>query len=77
MVCCGCAPLAVSTVYQKIDELAERGLVCPYASASAKGKLLEQARDTAAARLIESARKSRRRRDAAQATAVAGSAAAA
>ncbi len=65
MVCCGCAPLAVSTIYQKIDELAQRGLVCPYAGASAQGQLLERARDTPAARLIESARAgSRRRRDA-------------
>jgi hypothetical protein len=56
MVCCGCAPLAVSTIYQKIDELAEKGLVCPYAGASAKGQLLERARDTPAARLIENAR---------------------
>jgi hypothetical protein len=54
MVCCGCAPLAVSTIYQKIDELARKGLVCPYAGASVKGKLLERARDTPAARLIES-----------------------
>jgi hypothetical protein len=77
MVCCGCAPLAVSTIYQKIDELARRGLVCPYASASAQGQLLERARDTLAARLIESARNcSRRRDDAAPATAVAGTAAA-
>jgi hypothetical protein len=55
MVCCGCAPLAVSTIYQKIDELAEKGLVCPYAGASARGQLLERARDTPAARLIENA----------------------
>jgi hypothetical protein len=53
MVCCGCSPLAVSTIYQKIDELAEKGLVCPYAGASAKGRLLERARDTSALRLIE------------------------
>jgi hypothetical protein len=66
MVCCGCAPLAVSTIYQKIDELAEKGLVCPYASASAKGQLLERVRDTPAARLIENLRaRARRRGDAA------------
>jgi hypothetical protein len=63
MVCCGCAPLAVSTIYQKIDELAQKGLVCPYAGASAQGQLLERARNTPAARLIESVR-TRRRRDA-------------
>ena len=55
MVCCGCAPLAVSTIYQKIDELAQKGVVCPYACASAKGRILERARDTSALRLIESA----------------------
>jgi hypothetical protein len=56
MVCCGCSPLAVSTIYQKIDELARRGVVCPYACASAQGKLLDRAKDTPALRLIESAR---------------------
>jgi hypothetical protein len=55
MVCCGCAPLAVSTIYQKIDELAQKGVVCPYACASAKGRILERARDTPALRLIETA----------------------
>lgn len=39
MVCCGCAPLAVSTIYEKIDGLARRGLICPYACASAQGHL--------------------------------------
>jgi hypothetical protein len=53
MVCCGCSPLAVSTIYQKIDELAERGLVCPYACACAQGRLLKCASDTPAQRLIE------------------------
>jgi hypothetical protein len=71
MVCCGCAPLAVSTIYQKIDDLAEKGLACPYACASAQDKLLERARDTDALRLIESARRrqSRRRETATQAVA--------
>ena len=64
MVCCGCSPLAVSTIYQKIDELAEKGLVCPYACASAQGKLLERARD-AELRLIQGARARGRRRSAA------------
>ena len=53
MVCCGCSPLAVSTIYQKIDELAERGVVCPYACACAQGRLLKCASDTPAQRLIE------------------------
>jgi hypothetical protein len=53
MVCCGCAPLAVSTIYQKIDELAERGVVCPYACACAQGRLLKCASETPAMHLIE------------------------
>jgi hypothetical protein len=57
MVCCGCAPLAVSTIYEKIDQLAEKGLACPYACKSVQGQLLERARDTPALRLIESALK--------------------
>src|ERR1700752_4500870 len=57
MVCCGCSPLAVSTIYQKIDELAQKGLACPYACASARGRLLERARDPGTLlRLIECAR---------------------
>jgi hypothetical protein len=68
MVCCGCAPLAVSTIYQKIDELADKGLACPYACKSAQDKLLERARDTPALRLIESAlKRSARWRSAAEA----------
>jgi hypothetical protein len=55
MVCCGCAPLAVSTIYQKIDELAQKGVVCPYACATAKGRILKRARDAHALRLIETA----------------------
>jgi hypothetical protein len=58
MVCCGCSPLAVSTIYQKIDELAEKGVVCPYACASAQGRLLERARESER-RLIESERRRR------------------
>ena len=71
MVCCGCSPLAVSTIYQKLDELAEKGLVCPYACASAKGRLLERARDTPALRLIECAVTRRPGHDAAHETALA------
>lgn len=40
MICCGCAPLAVTTIYEKIDDLARRGLICPYACASAQGRLV-------------------------------------
>ena len=55
MICCGCSPLAVSTIYQKIDELAEKGVVCPYACACAQGRLLKGASETPAMRLIEQA----------------------
>jgi|SRR5215467_16179798 hypothetical protein len=53
MVCCSCSPLAVSTIYKKIDELAQRGVVCPYACATAQGWLRKCASDTPAQRLIE------------------------
>ena len=44
MVCCSCSPLAVSTIYEKIDQLAEKGVVCPYACACAQAqKLIEHA----------------------------------
>jgi hypothetical protein len=61
MVCCGCSPLAVSTIYQKIDELAARGVVCPYASQCAQGRLLKCAKDTTTSGLIR-CRPLRRRR---------------
>jgi BFD-like [2Fe-2S] binding domain len=53
MVCCGCSPLAVSTIYEKIDLLAAKGVVCPYACACAQGKLLRCAGNAPAKRLIE------------------------
>ena len=53
MVCCSCSPLAVSTIYQKIDELAEKGVVCPYACACAQGRLLRCASESPAQRLLE------------------------
>jgi len=62
MVCCGCSPVAVSTIYEKIDQLAEKGVVCPYACACAQGRLLKCASDTPAERLIERAPLVRRRR---------------
>jgi len=62
MVCCGCSPLAVCTIYEKIDELAEKGIVCPYACACAQGRLLKCASDTPAQKLIEHAPIVRRRR---------------
>ena len=39
MNCCGCAPLAVETIYKKLDELVEKGLVCPCACATAQDRL--------------------------------------
>ena len=62
MVCCSCSPLAVSTIYEKIDQLAETGVVCPYACACAQGRLLKCASDTPAQKLIEHAPIVRRRR---------------
>jgi hypothetical protein len=47
MVCCDCAPLAVSTIYDKIDHLAECGVICPYAGACAQGRILKGARQPA------------------------------
>ncbi len=41
MNCCGCAPLAVETIYNKMDELEKKGLICPYACATARSKLIE------------------------------------
>ena len=61
MVCCGCAPLAVSTIYQKIDDLAEQGVVCPYACACAQGRLLKGACDTVALQFIRRPPARRRR----------------
>jgi hypothetical protein len=57
MVCCGCSPLAVSTIYAKIDHLAERGVVCPFACACAQGRLLKRKSETPAQRLIEPSRR--------------------
>jgi hypothetical protein len=39
MNCCGCAPLAVETIYAKMDELVAKGLICPCACATAQDKL--------------------------------------
>jgi hypothetical protein len=55
MVCCGCSPLAVSTIYEKIDVLAAKGVVCPYACACAQGRLLRCVGNSPAPALIERA----------------------
>lgn len=41
MNCCGCAPLAVDTIYAKVEELERKGIVNPYVCATARSKLLE------------------------------------
>ena len=41
MNCCGCAPLAVETIYNKVEELERKGLICPDVCATARSKLLE------------------------------------
>ena len=41
MNCCGCAPLAVETIYNKVDELEKKGLISPNVCATARSKLLE------------------------------------
>ncbi|HJZ29581.1 MAG TPA: hypothetical protein VKF35_00665 [Hyphomicrobiaceae bacterium] len=56
MVCCGCSPVAVSTIYEKIDLLAAKGVVCPYACACAQGRLLRCAGDSPARQLIDRTR---------------------
>lgn len=40
MACCACAPLAVETIYAKVEELERRGLVCPYRSLSTRESLI-------------------------------------
>jgi hypothetical protein len=42
MVCCGCAPLAVETIYARMEELERKGLVCPYRCAAARVRLRAQ-----------------------------------
>jgi hypothetical protein len=41
MNCCGCAPLAVETIYNKVDELEKKGLIAPNVCESTRSKLLE------------------------------------
>jgi hypothetical protein len=44
MGCCGCAPLAVETIYAKVEALEQKGLVCPYRSLSTRESLLRLAK---------------------------------
>ncbi len=41
MNCCGCAPLAVETIYNKVAELERKGLISPNVCETARNKLLE------------------------------------
>jgi hypothetical protein len=41
MNCCGCAPLAVETIYNKVEELERKGLLPATVCAAARSKLLE------------------------------------
>lgn len=51
MDCCGCAPLAVETIYSKLDELEAKGLICPYRLAEVKGRWLRSGAGSAKPRL--------------------------
>ncbi len=38
MNCCGCAPVAVDVIYQKLEQLEAMGLICPCACANANDR---------------------------------------
>ena len=50
MNCCGCAPLAVDTIYSKVEELERKGIVSPNVCATARSKLLQFTTRRAASR---------------------------
>ncbi|MFV0297149.1 MAG: bacterioferritin-associated ferredoxin [Hyphomicrobiaceae bacterium] len=39
MNCCGCAPLAVSVIHQRLTSLEQRGLICRHRSAVIRDRL--------------------------------------
>lgn len=39
MNCCSCAPIAVSVIYQRLEELEKRGEICRYRCAHIRDKL--------------------------------------
>jgi len=41
MNCCGCAPVAVEMIYDKVGELEKRGLISANVGAATRSKLLE------------------------------------
>ena len=52
MNCCSCAPLAVETIYNKVDELEKKGLISPTLSATTRSKLLEFTTRSSSPRLL-------------------------
>ena len=52
MNCCGCAPLAVETIYEKMDALSAKGLICPCACATAQDRLIRMAKKPVDERLV-------------------------
>lgn len=40
MICCGCAPLAVSTIYDIVARLEREGRICPHTCATVRSKLV-------------------------------------
>lgn len=43
MRCCGCAPLAVDTIYSKMKKLEAESRICPHAGSTMRGELLRRA----------------------------------
>jgi bacterioferritin-associated ferredoxin len=39
MECCGCAPLAVEIIYQRLEALQAKGLICPCACANVMNRM--------------------------------------
>ncbi len=42
MNCCSCAPLAVETIYEKMDMLSAKGLICPCQCATTQDRLMRR-----------------------------------
>lgn len=40
MNCCACAPLAVELIYEKMEMLERRGLICPCACQTARSRMV-------------------------------------
>lgn len=40
MKCCGCAPLAVETIYAKMEKLEREGEICPHLGRAMRGQLI-------------------------------------